>query len=56
MTAPKKDLTITAAQVRREHLADVRPRLQWLYLAGLLIGALVAMLAFIAWLGAAAPA
>ena len=39
-------------QVRTEHLAEVDQRVQWAYLAAVLVGGTIAMLAFIALLGA----
>lgn len=48
MSSDDKELVISAEQVRREHLAEVRAPIQWLYLMSLLIGGFVAMLAFIA--------
>jgi TRAP-type C4-dicarboxylate transport system permease small subunit len=42
----------TAEDVRREHLAEVSVPRQWAYLAGVIGGGLVAMILFIALLGA----
>lgn len=38
-------------QVRAEHLAEVNQPRQWAYLAGVIVGGLVVMLALIAALG-----
>lgn len=42
---------ITEDQVREEHLAEVRPWLEWAYMAVVVGLGLVAMIVFIAWLG-----
>jgi hypothetical protein len=39
-------------QVRTEHLAEVDQRVQWAYLVTVLVGGTVAMILFIALLGA----
>ena len=43
---------IDKEKVREEHLAEVHPAAHWAYLAGVVGGGLIAMLALIAWLGA----
>ena len=45
------DLKITEDKVREEHLAEVRPSLQWAYLAGVVGGAFLLMVGLIALLG-----
>jgi hypothetical protein len=42
---------IDKEKVREEHLAEVNPAAHWAYLAGVVGGGLIAMLALIAWLG-----
>ena len=43
--------TIDEEKVRKEHEADVHQPIQWLYLAGVLVGGTVLMLVFVAFLG-----
>ena len=44
--------TVDQEAVREEHLAEVHQPAHWLYLFGVMLGATLAMLAFVAWLGA----
>ena len=44
--------TITEGEVREEHLSEVNPLAHWAYLGGVLGGAIVLMLLFMALLGA----
>ena len=44
--------TIDPEAVRQEHLAEVHQPAHWAYLFGVILGTTLAMLAFIAWLGA----
>ena len=48
------DKTITAEQVRDEHLNEVNQPLHWAYLGGVLIGALLLMILLMAVLDAGA--
>ncbi len=48
------DRDLSEDDVREEHLQEVDQRRQWAYLAVVLVGGTLAMLAFIAWLGAMA--
>jgi hypothetical protein len=51
---PKDEADITQERVWREHLQQVHPGRHWAYLAGVLLGAFLLMLALIALLGASA--
>jgi hypothetical protein len=44
--------TITEVRVRNEHRRDISEPAHWLYLFGVLLGALALMVLFIAFLGA----
>ena len=44
--------TIDPEAVREEHLAEVHQPAHWVYLFGVMFGATLVMLAFVAWLGA----
>jgi hypothetical protein len=45
MSAPPSDLQVTAEDVREEHLDEVDGRTHLLYLAGVLVGAFLLMIA-----------
>ena len=51
MSAKKNEATITEADVRKEHETSAKPGPHWVYLFAVLGAGLVAMLAFIAFLG-----
>ena len=51
MSAKKDESRLTEEDVRREHQQSAQPGPHWAYLFGVLGLGLVAMLAFIAWLG-----
>ena len=46
------EATMTEERVRKEHLETVNVARHWAYLWGVMVGALIAMVAFIALLGA----
>ena len=45
------DRTIDEEQIREEHLQEVNPTAHWAYLAGVLVGGTILMLALIVLLG-----
>ena len=45
---------VDEAQVRAEHLQEIDQRMQWAYLVTVLLGGTIAMIVFIALLGATA--
>jgi uncharacterized membrane protein YdcZ (DUF606 family) len=47
----RDETTISEDDVRTEHLQSAQPGPHWAYLAGVLGGSFVLMLAFLAWLG-----